>query len=229
MTNSKDVVLIREQRAFALDIKAMGDDGTVEGYGSVFGVEDSYSDIITRGAFGASMSSHKAAGTMPAMLWQHDADAPIGVWTQMGEDTHGLMVKGQLAMETQRGREIHSLLKIGAVTGLSIGYMPKAFSRDRESGIRTLSEIDLMEVSLVTFPANTRARVTSVKAADVAQIETVRQAEDTLRDAGFTVDGAKAFIASVKRMALAERDAREAEARIKRAAETLSHLLHRSV
>jgi len=210
-----------EQRSFALHIKATGDDGSVEGYGSVFGVKDSYDDLIEPGAFKASLAAHKAAGTMPAMLWQHDAENPIGIWTQMSEDERGLMVRGKLAMETQRGREAYSLLKMGAITGLSIGFVSKEWAYDRESEVRTLSGIELWEVSLVTFPANTSARITGVKAADVAQITTIRQAEKALRDAGFLDDASKAFVALVKRIALDERDAREAEARITVAANRL--------
>ena len=102
----------REVRSFALQIKAAGDDGTVEGYGSVFGVRDNYDDVIAKGAFIQSLKDHKAAGTMPAMLWQHDADKPIGVWTEMVEDEKGLRIKGQLAMETVKGKEAHALLKM---------------------------------------------------------------------------------------------------------------------
>jgi HK97 family phage prohead protease len=214
----KDVAHGCETRAFVLQIKAAGEDGTIEGYGSVFGVEDSYADVIAEGAFGASLKAHKAAGTMPAMLWQHDPEHPVGVWTEMSEDGKGLRVKGQLAMDTQRGKEAYSLLKMGAITGLSIGFISKAWGYDEKTGIRTLTEIDLWEVSLVTFPANAQARVTGVKAADVAQITTIRQAEKALRDAGFPDDAAKAFVAAVKRIALDERDARDAQRIIEAAA-----------
>lgn len=154
----------REVRSFALQIKATGDDGTVEGYGSVFGVRDNYDDVIAKGAFIQSLKDHKAAGTMPAMLWQHDADKPIGVWTEMVEDEKGLRIKGQLAMETVKGKEAHALLKMGALNGLSIGFMSKEWAYDRDTEVRTLTAIDLWEVSLVTFPANEKARVTNVKA-----------------------------------------------------------------
>lgn len=161
----------REVRSFALQIKAAGDDGTVEGYGSVFGVRDNYDDVIAKGAFIQSLKDHKAAGTMPAMLWQHDADKPIGVWTEMVEDEKGLRIKGQLAMETVKGKEAHALLKMGALNGLSIGFMSKEWAYDRDTEVRTITAIDLWEVSLVTFPANEKARVTNVKASpdDVAK------------------------------------------------------------
>lgn len=213
-----------EVRSFVLQLKAMGDDGTVEGYGSVFGVRDNYDDVIAQGAFSASLKEHKSAGTMPAMLWQHEADEPIGIWTEMVEDAKGLRVVGKLALETSRGKEAHALLKMGALNGLSIGFVSKQWSIDVDQDIRTLTEIDLWEVSLVTFPANAKARITSVKAADIVGIKTIRQAEKALRDAGFSDDAAKAFVAEVKRIALEERDAPGAAAAMKAANRLLSTL-----
>lgn len=214
----------RETRSYALQIKAVGDDGTVEGYGSIFGVRDSYDDVIAAGAYLASLAAHKSAGTMPAMLWQHDATAPIGVWLEMVEDAKGLRIKGKLALDTVKGAEAYALLKMGALNGLSIGFVAKQWGYDRETDVRTLTEVDLWEVSLVTFPANEKARITGVKAADVAGIKTIRQAEQALRDAGFSADTAKAFLAEVKRIALDERDAHEAAAALKAANRLLETL-----
>lgn len=207
----------REIRSYVLQIKAVGDDGTVEGYGSVFGVRDNYDDVIAPGAYLASLAAHKAAGTMPAMLWQHDATAPIGIWLEMVEDAKGLRIKGKLALDTVKGAEAYALLKMGALNGLSIGFVSKQWTYDRETDVRTLTEVDLWEVSLVTFPANEKARITGVKAADVAGIKTIRQAEQALRDAGFSADTAKAFLAEVKRITLDERDAHGAAAALKAA------------
>lgn len=214
----------REIRSYVLQIKAVGEDGTVEGYGSVFGVRDNYDDVIAPGAYLASLAAHKAAGTMPAMLWQHDATAPIGVWLEMVEDEKGLRIKGKLALDTVKGAEAYALLKMGALNGLSIGFVSKQWTYDRETDVRTLTEVDLWEVSLVTFPANEKARITGVKAADVAGIKTIRQAEQALRDAGFSADTAKAFLAEVKRIALDERDAHEAAAALKAANRLLETL-----
>lgn len=193
----------REVRTFALSVKASGDDGSVEGYGSVFGVRDSYADVIQPGAFAKTLGAHRDAGTMPAMLWQHNADEPIGVWTDMAEDERGLRVQGRLALDTTRGREAHALLKMGALNGLSIGFVTRkwTYERDDEDEVRLLSEIDLWEVSLVTFPANERARVTGVKAAEVGAIQTLKEAERCLRDAGLSADAARAFVAQVRRIA----------------------------
>ena len=185
-----------EVRSYALQIKATGDDGTVEGYGSVFGVRDNYDDVIAKGAFVASMTSHKANGTMPAMLWQHDSAQPIGVWTEMSEDDNGLKVKGRLAMDTEKGKEVYALLKMGAISGLSIGYMTNTYQYDEKTDIRTLTEVDLWEVSLVTFPANTKARVTQVKSVD--DLQTLKDAERILRDSGFSKQDATSFVSRVK-------------------------------
>jgi HK97 family phage prohead protease len=197
----------RQVRTFALAIKASGSDGSVEGYGSVFGVRDAYADVIAAGAFAASLAAHKAAGTMPAMLWQHDASEPIGVWSEMVEDEKGLLIKGRLALDTTRGKEAHALLKMGALNGLSIGFVSKEWMYDRDSDVRTLTQLDLWEVSLVTFPANDKARITGVKAGDAGAIQTLKEAERCLRDAGLSADAARAFVAQVRRIAPDLRDA----------------------
>ncbi|HSH72353.1 MAG TPA: HK97 family phage prohead protease [Methylophilaceae bacterium] len=204
----RNATLEHEVRSFVLEMKA-NDDGTIEGYGSVFNVIDKYNDTIAPGAFQASLTAHKEAGTLPAMLWQHNSDQPIGVWTEMVEDAKGLRLKGQLAIETVKGKEAQSLLKLGALNGLSIGFITRKADWNQETDIRTLTEVDLWEVSLVTFPANVKARVTNVKSADIAGYTTIRQAERALRDAGFSDEAAKAHIALVKRLALDERDAHE--------------------
>ncbi len=201
------------------EIKAVNADGTVEGYGSVFGVRDNYDDVIAKGAFIQSLKDHKAAGTMPAMLWQHDADKPIGIWTEMVEDEKGLRIKGQLAMETVKGKEAHALLKMGAINGLSIGFMSKQWAYDRETEVRTLTEIDLWEVSLVTFPANEKARVTNVKSAD--EMATPKDAEKALRDAGFSKSDATAFVSRVMRMGEVRSDSANSTAVAMKAADRL--------
>lgn len=201
------------------EIKAVNADGTVEGYGSVFGVRDNYDDVIAKGAFIQSLKDHKAAGTMPAMLWQHDADKPIGVWTEMVEDEKGLRIKGQLAMETVKGKEAHALLKMGALNGLSIGFMSKEWAYDRETEVRTLTAIDLWEVSLVTFPANEKARVTNVKSAD--ELQAPKDAEKVLRDAGFSKSDATAFVSRVMRMGEVRSDSANSTAVAMKAADRL--------
>lgn len=209
----------REVRNYALQLKATGDDGTVEGYGSVFGVRDNYDDVIASGAFVGSLKSHKDEGTMPAMLWQHDASAPIGVWTEMVEDGKGLRIKGKLAMDTVKGKEAHALLKMGALNGLSIGFVSKQWAYDRETEVRTLTEIELWEVSLVTFPANEKARITNVKSA--SDMATPKDAERTLRDAGFSKSDATALVSRVMRMGEERSDSVDSTAKAMSAANRL--------
>lgn len=220
MHERKDAIGERETRSFAFQIKAVSDDGTVEGYGSVFGVKDTYSDVVAAGAFAKSLAAHKSEGSMPAMLWQHDSDRPIGIWTEMAEDAMGLKIKGKLALETTLGKEAHTLLKMGALNGLSIGFCSKEWSYDRETDVRTLSEIDLWEVSLVTFPANGKARVTGVKAA-IDDLAAPKDAEKALREAGFSKADATGFVARVMRMGEERREAAELTSKTMKAADRL--------
>lgn len=148
-----------ERKAFRLRVKQLDDTGMFEGYASVFGNEDSYGDVVERGAFSKTISDKQ--GRFP-ILWQHNPDEPIGVSTGMTEDMHGLAVSGHLNLDTQRGREAYSLLKQGALQGLSIGY--QTITADPDGGVRRLRELKLWEFSVVTFPANELAQVTSVKA-----------------------------------------------------------------
>lgn len=141
------------------------DEGVIEGYASYFGGEpDSVGDVVASGAFARSLTEHKAAGTAPLMLWQHDPTEPIGVWTDIREDQNGLAVKGQLVLEAEKGREAHALLKAGALNGLSIGFRARD-AECRNGGGRLLQDLQLIEISLVSIPAAPRARVTSVKSA----------------------------------------------------------------
>lgn len=171
----------------AISVKALKDTGEFEGYGSTFGGEpDSYGDVIAAGAYADSLASHKAAGTMPKMLWQHNPAEPIGRWLEMAEDQKGLFVKGKLNMEVQRAREAHALLKSGDIDGLSIGYRIKAYSVDTETGVWTLEKVNLHEVSIVTIGANDSATISSVKAAkQLQQIADKLAAGDRLTEREF--------------------------------------------
>ena len=171
-----------------LDIKQVDTDGTFSGYGSVFDVEDSYKEIVVSGAFARSLNRYKRDERMPALLWQHDPSEPIGIYTEMREDDRGLYVEGQLALKTELGARAHELLKMGALDGLSIGFVPVERDYDKDEKITRLTEIDLWEVSLVTFPANTAARITGVKSPD--GVRTQRDLEKCLRDSGYSRAGA---------------------------------------
>lgn len=136
--------------------------GRVEGYGTVFEVPDLEGDIITPGAFAASLDRHRLAGTAPRLLWQHDPTQPIGRWVEVREDARGLRLTGQLALETQAGREAYALLKQGALDGLSLGFLIRR-AESAGPGQRRILEADLLECSPVTFPCHPEARVLTVK------------------------------------------------------------------
>lgn len=130
----------------------------VSGYASVFGVKDQGGDIVMSGAYAASLARLRANGGKVRMLWQHDQTQPIGVWDEIAEDAHGLHVKGRLLTDVAKGREAAALLEAGAVDGLSIGYRTLRAEKSAGGG-RKLHEVELWEVSLVTFPMLPVARV----------------------------------------------------------------------
>jgi HK97 family phage prohead protease len=132
----------------------------VAGYASLFGVRDQGGDVVEMGAYGASLARLSARGGRVKMLWQHDPLQPIGVWDEVREDGQGLWVKGRILTEVERGREVAALLSAGAIDGLSIGYRTVKAERDGK-GKRLLSELELWEVSLVTFPMLPEARVSA--------------------------------------------------------------------
>lgn len=143
-----------------LEVKSIDAQGRFAGYASVFEVVDNQRDVMSKGAFTRTLNGrvHEIK-----LLWQHAQDEPIGVFDRMFEDARGLYVEGLLLLDVQRGREAHSLLKAGAISGLSIGYSPVRYTIDAQSGVRRLAEVELWEVSLVTFPANEAAGVTVIK------------------------------------------------------------------
>lgn len=177
-----------EKTSFALgELKfAQGDAMSFSGYGAVFGNVDAYGDVIEPGAFAKTLAGHKAAGTMPAMLLEHgmsSAPLPVGKWTELSEDGHGLKVAGEL-IPTSDGKDTYIALKAGAIGGLSIGYRATDFQMRAkpDEPRRRLKSVELFEVSIVGFPANGKARVGDVKASQA--IKTIREFEDFLRDVG---------------------------------------------
>ena len=166
---------------FHSEIKAGNEKGIFTGYGSIFGNEDQGNDIMQKGAFTKSLKDRPA--NKVKMLYQHKTDEPIGIFTNISEDQKGLLVTGQLAMGTQRGREAYELLKMGALDGMSIGFRAdpeKQGYNENKRGVRTLKEVDLMEISLVTFPMNESALIETVK----GNAKNIREWEKILREAG---------------------------------------------
>ncbi len=172
--NNKAAHGARAQKSYTLELKSLGADGSFAGYASVFGVVDNQQDVVAPGAFKASL---KQRSQPVQLLWQHQWEEPIGTIEALFEDKHGLYIRGRLLMEVARAREAHALLKAGVIRGLSIGYSVKRSTRSRETGIRTLHEVELWEVSLVTFPANEAAQVTVVKSAETEMAALVRAME----------------------------------------------------
>lgn len=186
-------------KSFPFEIKTISETGAFTGYASVFGNEDLWGDIVVAGAFSKSIAEKK-----PAMLWQHNSDEPIGVWAVIKEDEKGLYVEGQLLIDgVAKAKEAYELLAAKAISGLSIGYRAVSWEwrkkDDSKDEVRLLKEIDLWEISLVTFPANTEARV-----GDVKDLNTLRDIEGFLRDAGCSRNEAKGIIAQIRD---AQRDA----------------------
>lgn len=137
---------------------SVSEDAVIEGYASLFGACDQGGDVVARGAYAASLEGLGQAGGRVKMLWQHDPARPIGVWDEVREDARGLWVRGRILDSTQTGREAAALVAAGAIDGLSIGYRTRKATRN-EQGQRVLSELELWEVSLVTFPMLPSARV----------------------------------------------------------------------
>jgi HK97 family phage prohead protease len=192
---------------FPMEVKAddVTEDGTFSGFASTFGgPPDSGGDIIENGAFKKTIQKKGRNGNGIAMLWQHKADQPVGVWTNIEERQKGLFVTGELLLETQLGKETHIRLQRGAIKGMSIGFNPIDAVGDtvNRRRVRRIKEAELWEISLVTFPMNRRAQVTSVKAIEDA--ETPREMEHALRDAGLSKNAAQYIVSLCKAGGLRE-------------------------
>nr|WP_304188485.1 HK97 family phage prohead protease [Hafnia alvei] len=202
------MTMIKQRLDVPLKLKSVNDSGEFEGYGSVFGVKDCFDDIVVPGAFTKSLSLWREKGSLPAMLWQHDMQEPIGIYTEMKEDEVGLFVRGRLLIDDDPlAKRAHAHMKAGSLTGLSIGYALKDYEYDRTKEAFLLKEIDLWEVSPVTFPANDEARVSDVKSAFArGETPSPKSIERVLRDVGLSKSQAKAFMADGY-IALSQRDA----------------------
>lgn len=179
------------------EIKMDGDAGEFSGYASVFGGVDSYGDTIIKGAFESTLRQHGK----PKMFYGHQAfdGMPIGKWTVAKEDDHGLFMKGEITPGMSLAADVRAALKHGTLDGLSVGGFLKAGDFEQlDDGKRVIKKWSkLVEVSVVAFPADASARVdlASVKG-EVDQIETIRDFERFLRDAGGLTKGAAEALAA---------------------------------
>lgn len=180
-----------ETKRAGLALETIEMDGSFSGYASLFGEVDLGRDAIASGAFRKSIGKRGMSGIR--MLWQHDSNEPIGVWTTIREDARGLFVEGRLAKGVGKAREVLDLMRNGALDGLSIGFRTVRARKDPKTGVRHILEADLWEISVVTFPMLESARVSSVKG---RTLPTIREFERWLtRDAGLTRNEAKTVIA----------------------------------
>ena len=197
-----------ERKNFDLEIKGIDEKGEFVAYASTFGNTDLVNDVVEKGAFIKSLQNRPAEEVL--MLWQHDTSEIIGEWKDMKEDEHGLLVKGQLFIDDiQQAKEAFFLMKKKLIKKLSIGF--KIVNKAWENGKRMLKEVDLLEVSVVTFPANPEASILGVK--NMKDL-TVREFEEKLRDVGFSQKEAKAIIADGFK-GLNQRDADEDNNQVK--------------
>jgi len=166
MTKNQDAIDLQISVPL-VEVKYLADGtdmGTFTGHAATFGGIDAHGDTITPGAFKETIGQHTAAGTMPALLWNHDQAEPVGRLTGMAEDARGLAVKGALNLRTPAGLKAHEHLLAGDISGMSIGYQvaPGGYESVRGGG-RILKKLLLHEVSLASTPADTNARVSGVK------------------------------------------------------------------
>lgn len=185
----------RETKFVSTNLDKVHLDGSFSGFASIFGDKDLGNDVVEKGAFANSLS--KRSTSMIKMLFQHDPDQPIGVWTHIEETSKGLFVQGQITQGVSKGAEVLELMRSGAVDGLSIGFRTVRAKQDRIKNVRRILEADLWEISVVTFPMQEGARIEAVKANQIGRKKpTVREFERwLLRDAGLTRSEAKAVIA----------------------------------
>jgi len=186
----------RKVRNFVYDVKEVDEEGHFAGYASVYNVIDAYRERVAPGAFAATLRKWQSRGRLPPALWQHRSGEPVGPFTLMREDEKGLYTEGRLLVnDVQRAREAWALMKSKTVDGLSIGFNSVVEEWNNEEKILTLKEIDLWEVSIVTFPANSESLITEVRSmfAD-GNVPTIKEIEEILRDAGFSRSQAKALV-----------------------------------
>jgi HK97 family phage prohead protease len=217
-----------------VSLKLDGETGRFAGYASVFGGVDSYGDTIVKGAFESTLRNNGK----PKMFFNHEWGMPIGKWLVAKEDDHGLYVEGELTLASSLGADVYAALKHGTLDGLSVGGFIKKGDYDDTEGGRVIRKWSVLsEVSPVAFPADGAARIDlgSVKSGQladaIAEIETIRDFERFLRDAGGLTKGAAAALVARAKTVLGvegEPDPQQAEAKaLATVAEQLQRLQRR--
>jgi len=195
-----------KNRDFDFEVKEVTAAGNFTGWGNVYSVTDLGGDIVAPGAFAESLEAWQQKGRLPAMLFGHQAgELPVGAYQKITETPAGLWLDGNLAIDTQKGGDLHRLMKMGAISGLSIGFRTRDDAFDRVTGIRTIKKADLHEISIVNMPMNDAARVVSVK----GMAMTDREFEQLMQDAGFSRKEARDILNHGFRPVSATRDAGE--------------------
>ena len=175
--------------------------GLFEGYASTFGNIDAQNDTIMKGAFEDTLENRSAP---VMMLANHNSSFPIGKWLDLAEDDNGLYCYGELTPGHSVASNVYASMKHGAISGLSIGFRPET-AEEIESGGRRISKINLVEISVVGFPADNDARISIVKS-EIEQIESIRDCEALLRDAGFSRSMARTLISQLRPLYQREAD-----------------------
>lgn len=181
-TKIKKLKLLEKKNA-TLEIKSIDSYGKFCGYASVFNVKDSYNDIVMPLAFKKTLQKKNVKKDIK-LLWQHSQDKPIGYFDVIKEDPIGLYVEGRIMLDIQQGMEAYNLIKAKSVSGLSIGYMVKSADYDKKDNTRLLKEVDLFEISVVTFPANEYSNITYCKSRSVEEsiIKKLEMLDNFLKD-----------------------------------------------
>lgn len=182
---------------FGYKAEDVDDAGRFKGYASVFGNIDHGRDIVAKGAFSECLKAWKEGGDPMPVLWQHMSHTPIGGSDVLQEDSKGLYTEGWLLVDQiPQAKIAHTLMKRRVVKGMSIGYYIRGDSWDEKERVLTLTKLDLVEYSIVTFPMNDQALIDDVKSRGGASCDTVREFEGFLRDVGgFSVAQAKRLAA----------------------------------
>ena len=187
------------------DLKfAKGDEGVFEGYASVYGNTDSDGDTLVKGAFAEIVESGRIIPIFYGHSWR-TGGMPVGKGTTFSEDSHGLLMKGNFTLGSTGGRDVHALVKDGAVSGLSVGMLVKKDGIEMKKGRegRIVQKARLIETSVLPFPSNHEAHIFDVKGM-AEEIESLSDCELLLRDAGFSRTAAKHYLSRVK--SLCQRD-----------------------